>query len=117
MRDKKTKMSEREILAKNLRRYRQVKGLTQKDLAEKVSLAKDTISLIELGKQSNPGMKSLILISRALDIELFQLFMEDPESLTIKLIVSDQNLRSLERLFDEIVKGLDGRQLKIEFIK
>ena len=51
MRDKKTKMSEREILAKNLRRYRQVKGLTQKDLAEKVSIAKDTISQIELGKQ------------------------------------------------------------------
>lgn len=110
-------MKEQEILARNVKRYRQVKGLKQKDLAVKVGLASDTISLIERGLQLNPGLKSLISISRELDVELFQLFMEDPESLTIKFVMSDQNLQGAKRLIDEIVKGLDGRQLKIEFIK
>ncbi|MBA7616878.1 hypothetical protein ES703_24180 [subsurface metagenome] len=101
---------EREILARNVKRYRQVKGLKQSDLAAKVGLTSDTISKIETGKQENVGSKYLILISRELDVELFQLFMADPESLTIKFIVSDQNLRSAERLSDEIFKRLDNKK-------
>ncbi len=109
-------MNEREIIAKNLRQYRLIKGMQQKELAEKVGLSKDTISKIETGKQHNIGSKYLILISRELDVELFQLFMADPEALTIKLVVSDQNLRSAKRLLDEIVKRA-GDKISLQILK
>ncbi|MBA7595997.1 hypothetical protein ES703_02966 [subsurface metagenome] len=111
-------MEELEILARNVKRYREVKGLKQTELATKVGLTSDTLCKIETGKQPNVGSKYLISISRELDVELFQLFMADPEALTIKLIVSDQNLRSAKRLLDEIVKRTgDKKGINIYLLK
>ena len=103
-------MDEKEILGKNLKRSRQLKGLTQKALAAKVGLTKDTISKIESGKQENVGLKYLILICRELDVGLKQLFMEDPEARFIKFVLSDENVRSLEKFFTEIIK-ISGKKL------
>jgi len=97
-------MKEIKILGENIRRYRQFKGLTQSDLAAKVGLNKDTISKIELGERKNPGLKYIISICRELDIEMEELFMEDPTTKTIKLVLSDQNMQSLERILAEITK-------------
>jgi len=91
-------MSERAILEKNVKRYRQLKGLTQEELAKKVGLTKDTISKIERGKQKNLGMKYLILIQEELDITMSELFMENPEEKVIKFVISDKNFKSLEKL-------------------
>ncbi len=90
------------ILGRNLKRCRKVRGLKQQDLAKKVGLTKYTISKIELGKQENVGLKYLISISRELNVELEQLVMADPEARFIKLVISDENARSLEKLFDGI---------------
>lgn len=87
------------ILGRNLKRWRQFRGLTQEELAKKVGITKDTISKIELGKQENPGLKYLILISQELNVELEQLFMDDPEEKFINLIISDKNFESLEKIF------------------
>lgn len=76
--------------------------MTQKTLAKKISLTPDTISLLELGRQKNPGLKYLIAISRELNVKLFQLFMENSEDLNINLIVSDQNVENLQRILDKI---------------
>ncbi|MBA7714410.1 hypothetical protein ES703_123432 [subsurface metagenome] len=57
-------MDEREVLAKNLKRYRSSKGLSQKDLGIKVGMRAEPISNIELAKQRNIGLKYLILICR-----------------------------------------------------
>ena len=103
-------MKELEILGRNIRRYRQVKGLRQGDLAKKVVLAKDTISMIESGKQKNVGLKYLILICRELDVGLEQLFMEDPEARFIKFVLSDENVRSLGKFFTEIIR-ISGKKL------
>lgn len=103
-------MTELEILAKNVKRYRQAKGLTQEELSKKVTLTKDSISLIELGRRRNPSLENLISISQELDIELFQLFLEDPDMLIIKLVASDQNLRSFEKISDEVFKRLDNKK-------
>ena len=103
-------MDEREILGKNIRRYRLLKGLTQGDLAKKVGLTKDTISKIELGEQKNPGLKYLVLIHRELDISMEELFMADPSTKIIKLVLSDQNVQSLERIFNEIIKRLEKKE-------
>ena len=116
MRDEKTNMDEREILARNVKRYREVRRLKQTELAAKVGLTSDTICRIETARQENIGSKYLVSISRELDIELCQLFMADPELLTIKLVVSDQNLRSARRLLDEIVKRLDSK-ISFQIIK
>ena len=97
-------MKEMDILGENIRRHRQLKGLTQEDLAKKVGWNKDTISKIELGKLKNPGLKHLISICRELDIEMEELFIADPATKFIKLVLSDQNIQSLERILAEVTK-------------
>jgi len=95
-------MSERAILGKNIKSLRQAKGLTQKELARKVGLTSDTISKIESEKQENIGSKHLISICRELDVSMEELFMADPETKFIKLVFSKQNIRSVERIINEI---------------
>ena len=96
-------MNEKKTLAMNLRRYRLLAGLKQEDLAAKIGLSKDTISKIELGKQENIGLKYLVSICRELEISIEELFMEDPEALYLKFVVSDQNLPNLEKLIARVV--------------
>jgi len=92
-------MYDLKILGRNVKRSRQLKGLTQEELAKKVGLTKDTISKIERAKQENIGMRYLILIQEELDIAMEELFMVDPEARIIKLVISDKNFENLERLF------------------
>jgi len=101
---KKTKMSEREILGKNLRAFRQLKGLRQKELAKAVGLSMDTISKIELAKQKNIGIKYIFSICRELDIGIEQLFLEDPKSLRIELVISDKNFEGLKEICKKLFK-------------
>lgn len=89
---------ERETLAKNLKRHRQVKGFKQKDLAAKVGLSPDTICKIETGKQHNVGLKFLTAICRALDISIEELFMEDPRRLRIDIVASDKNIEFIKAI-------------------
>jgi len=91
-------MKESEILATNLKRHRQFKGLTQKQLGERVGLSQDSISKIELGKYENPGMKYLINICRELDVAIEELLMENPQKLRIDIIVSDKNVKVIEAI-------------------
>lgn len=97
------------ILARNVRMYRHLKNLLESDLAEKIGMTKDYVSKLERGKQKNPGLLPLIKISQVLNIEVFQLFMEDAEALHIKFIVGKQNLDSLERVLDKITERVDIR--------
>ena len=85
-------MKEKQIVAVNLKRHRQFKGLTQKQLGKEVGLTQDTISKLELGKQQNVGMKYLVLICRVLDISIEELFMEDANYIPLKIVVSDKNV-------------------------
>ncbi|GAI83231.1 unnamed protein product, partial [marine sediment metagenome] len=89
---------EREIVAKNLRQYRQVKGMLQKDLAAKVGLSKDTISKIETGKQHNIGMKFLVSICRELNISIEELFLENPGKLRIEIVASEKGIKALKEI-------------------
>lgn len=52
------------------------KKLSQQELAEKVSVTRQTIGLIEKGKY-NPSLNLCIKIAKALDKTLDQLFWED----------------------------------------
>ena len=59
----------------NLKPYRQLKGLTQEQLAEQVGVRRETIMRLELGKY-NPSLKLAMDIAKAVEtpIELLFLF-------------------------------------------
>lgn len=59
-----------------VREYRQVLGLSQKDLALKVEVSRQTINLIENNKY-NPTIQLCLKICWALDTDLNTLFWED----------------------------------------
>ena len=66
------------FVAKNLRlkSARVAKNMSQKDLAEVVDVARQTINAIEVG-QYNPTIKLCIAICKALDKTLNDLFWEE----------------------------------------
>ena len=102
-------MDEREVLAKNLKRYRSSKGITQEELGIKVGMRAETISNIELAKQRNIGLKYLILICRELNIALEELFMKNPDSVPLKLIISDKNVQVIKELFNQFKNIMDKK--------
>lgn len=60
-------------IGKNIKRYRQLKGLTQEELAEKLSCHQTYIGKIELG-MINASINKLYDITKILDIKLTDLF-------------------------------------------
>lgn len=102
-------MDERKVLAKNLKRYRSSKGLSQKKLAIKVGMRAETISNIELAKQRNIGLKYLILICRELNIALEELFIKNPDSVSFKLVISDENVQALKEVFNRFKNIMDKK--------
>ena len=102
-------MDEREVLAKNLKRYRSSKGLSQKELGIKVGMRAETISNIELVKQRNIGLKYLILICRELEIGIGELFLKNPDSVSFKLIISDKNVQVIKEIFNQFKNIMDKK--------
>lgn len=72
-------MYDLKIFGRNLKRYRQFRGLIQEELAEKVGLSKGTISRAELAKEGNMGLKHVISICHVLNVKIEELFAEVPE--------------------------------------
>ncbi len=60
----------------NLKKYRQLKDLTQEELANIVGVRRETIMRLEAGKY-NPSLKLAIDISRAVDIPIEKIFIFD----------------------------------------
>ena len=102
-------MNDLQVLAKNIKRYRQLKGLMQTELAKRIGMSPDHLSKIEATKTGNVGLKFLTRIRQELDVELFQLFMENDSELPIKFIVGEKNLHALERVLEEINKKVEIR--------
>lgn len=59
-----------------LKRYRQLKGLTQEQLGDIVGVRRETIMRLEGGKY-NPSLRLAIDISRAVDIPIEEIFIFD----------------------------------------
>ena len=57
----------------NLKRYRQMKEMTQEQLAEKVGVRRETIMRLEAGRY-NPSLKLAIDISREVETPIEALF-------------------------------------------
>ena len=65
-------MSRLSILGKNIKKYREQKGLSQSNLAEKVELSYEYICRVEKGQKSI-SLRKLFAIVDALDINCFDL--------------------------------------------
>lgn len=57
-------------LAGNLRRVREFRGLTQDDLASSAGVARSTITAIENGKRTNPGVVTVYALARVLGVTM-----------------------------------------------
>ena len=61
------------LLGLNIAYYRKLNGFTQEKLAEKCGISLDYLGKIEVAI-SKPGLKTIIKLSQALDIDIKELF-------------------------------------------
>lgn len=85
----------REIIAYNLKEKRRIRGLTQAGLAEKVEVSTHHIGMLEIAR-NYPTMELVERIAEALDIEIYELFI-DPLS----------PHEELERLYQTVANDIE----------
>ena len=93
----------RELLAKNIKKFRKIRGFSQENLAENAGTSTTHIGMIEIGKKF-PSPKMLERIAEALGIDTPELF-----STETVFFIPSQN-KSAEKLYQEIIN--DFRQFE-----
>jgi transcriptional regulator with XRE-family HTH domain len=95
----------RKLLAKNMKKYRQILGISQMSLAEKVGCSTTLIGNIEINKRF-PSADNINRIAKALDVKVADLFAEvEPESM--KVMASQKELKTkLEKLMGKAIDEL-----------
>ena len=90
-------------LAENLRKIRKNKKLTQFELAIKCDLSEAMIKNIELNR-SWPSEKTLSQITKALDIDIYKLFLPVAADLEqkkeIKMAIKEEIIKEIRRYID-----------------
>lgn len=90
-------------LAENLRKIRKNKKLTQFELAIKCDLSEAMIKNIELNR-SWPSEKTLSQITKALDIDIYKLFLPVAADLEqkkeIKMSIKEEIIKGIRRYID-----------------
>lgn len=61
------------MLSKNIRKFRQKKGLSQDKLAKLADVTHTTLVKIESGANDNPTIKTLMKIAEALEVSIDKL--------------------------------------------
>ncbi|MFE7835101.1 helix-turn-helix domain-containing protein [Streptomyces sp. NPDC057474] len=87
-------------LAANVRRLREIKGLSLSQLSERAGVAKATLFKIEQG-QTNPTLDTLATIANALDVSLTEL-VATPEGPAVEVIRAGEK----PEFVDEVSRGL-----------
>jgi len=106
----------REILAENMKKYRQKLGITQPELAERANISTNFIGMIEQ-KRKFPAPQMLDRIAEALEIETADLFetSASPQAELRKLHM--EILADLDRAIGEAVNKAIKRQCNDEKMK
>jgi transcriptional regulator with XRE-family HTH domain len=94
----------RMLLAKNMKHYREILGISQMDLAEKVGCSPTLIGKIEIMKRF-PSAENIDRIAEALKIVPADLFTDADKSETIKSKASQQKRKVQLRM--KILKAID----------
>ena len=94
------KKTEAEIIGENIRRIRELKHLSQKELAVTIEVAPTQYSRVETGKVM-PALKTLIKVAKVLDTSLDVLVSHDSNT-TQDYNIKDKSLFDKVRLIDEL---------------
>jgi transcriptional regulator with XRE-family HTH domain len=89
----------RKLLAKNIKKYRKIRGFSQEILAEKAGTSTTHIGMVEIGKKF-PSVNMLERIAFALGIDTPELFN------TGSVIFLPAHGKSFDRLYHEIIEDL-----------
>ena len=92
------------LLARNMKRCREILGISQMKLAEKVGCSPTLIGKIEIMKRF-PSADTLNQIAKALKIEPSDLFSRNDESDTLKTMKSQHDQKNA--LKKKILKAID----------
>lgn len=107
----------REMGAK-IRKLRELKHITQSELAHKAGIAQSTLSYIENGRKI-PQFDTLSAICRGLDISILELFSYDVRKSNKKLFEQknqDDNKLSLDGLSMDAIKELyEAERKKVQY--
>jgi len=63
-------MSTNQNLAKNVKRLREAKGLSQEKLARLADVANNTLIKMETGENKNPTLETLKRVAKALEVSV-----------------------------------------------
>jgi len=63
-------MSTNQNLAKNVKRLREAKGLSQEKLARLADVANNTLIKMETGENKNPTLETLKKVAKALEVSV-----------------------------------------------
>ena len=92
----------RQLLARNMKKYRRILGISQMILAEKVGCSTTLIGNIEINRRF-PSAGNINRIAKALNVKISDLFADhEPESM--KAMASKQELKTkLGQLMDKTI--------------
>lgn len=94
-----------QILAQNVRRLRTAKRLSQSALADTAGLSLPAVKNLELAK-SEPRMRTMQAIAKALDVKLQELFLPVRELRTVRFR-SSKRMQNRENVLAEVARWLD----------
>jgi len=108
----------RQILGKNIRRFRENKGMTQEELAEMVDVSGSYIGYLERGKQS-PSLMLLEKISLVLGVTPAILLTSQDEIKNLELeklimFLSDKTPRTIRFLYKVAVAYFKSLEIETE---
>ena len=104
-----------QILAQNVRRLRAAKHLSQRALADDAGLSLPAIKSLELAK-SEPRMRTVQAIAKALGVELRELFQPVRELRTVRFR-SAKRMQNRENVLAEVARWLDDFNFLEESLK
>jgi transcriptional regulator with XRE-family HTH domain len=95
----------RQLLARNMKKYRKILGLSQMALADKVGCSTTLIGNIEINRRF-PSADNINRIAKALEVKVADLFSEaEPESM--KIMASKKEFKTrFARLMDKAIDEL-----------
>ena len=99
-------MDLKRTLGKNIKQYRQLKGLSQEQFSELLDISQQSLSKIERGKNFLTS-ETLEKIPKLLDISVYELFMNEEE------YTSDDVLNDILRY----LSVLKNQPEKLEFVR